>query len=76
MKIITKTSQKAKKEKTMKEMIERENCTCPSCGHYDLFNRGVVQTRWIKTGLLNGKYKEFELFKCRKCGCEWEIQKD
>lgn len=76
MKIITKTSQEAKKGRTIKEMIERENCTCPSCGYYDLFNRCIVQTQWVKTGLFSGKYKEMKLFECRKCGCKWEIQKD
>lgn len=76
MKIITKTSQEAKKERTIKEMIERENCTCPSCGYYDLFNRCIVQTQWVKTGLFSGRYKNFKLFKCKKCGCEWTVEKD
>ena len=75
-KIITKTSEEAKRERTMQEMIERENCTCPSCGYYDLFNGGLVRRQWVKTGLLSGRYKEIELFECRKCGCEWEVEKD
>lgn len=74
MKIITKTSQEAKKGRTIKEMIERENCTCPSCGHYNLFNGGIVQTQWVKTGLFSGRYKKVKLFKCKKCGCEWQVE--
>ena len=74
MKIITKTSQEAKKERTMREIIERENYTCPSCGYYDLFNGGIVQRQWVKSGLFSGRYKEVKLFKCRKCGCEWKVE--
>ena len=75
-KIITKTSEEAKRERTMQEMIEKENCTCPLCGYYDLFNGGIVRTQWVKTGLFSGQYKQVELFECRKCGCEWQVEKD
>ena len=75
-KIITKTSEEAKRERTMQEMIEREKCNVQSCGQYDLFNWGIVRTQCVKTGLFSGKYKEVELFECRRCGCEWTIERD
>lgn len=72
MKRITKTGAQARKEMSIREMIDRENATCPECGYYDLFNGGVCCTR--REGWFKVKHKNFELFKCRKCGCEWEVE--
>ena len=53
-----------------------QNDTCPKCGHYSLFNGVGIEVRNVAKGLSRAKYKEFELYKCRKCGCEWEVEED
>lgn len=63
-KIITKTSKQAMLEKEIKEKLEKENKTCPECGHYDVWN-GMTESYEPLKG-------RREYFECTKCGCQWE----
>ena len=57
-KIITKTSEEARREKEREQ--EREKLTCPECNNYD--------TKNLIDKNDNNKYR------CTKCGCEWRIE--
>ena len=54
-KIITKTSEEARRERELEQ--EREKLTCPECNNYD--------TKNLIDKNDNNKYR------CTKCGCEW-----
>ena len=58
-KIITKTSEEARREKEQEQ--EREKLTCPECNNYD--------TKNLIDKNDNNKYR------CTKCGCEWRCEK-
>ena len=57
-KIITKTSEEARREKELEQ--EREKLTCPECNNYD--------TKNLINKNDNNKYR------CTKCGCEWRCE--
>ena len=59
-KIITKTSEEARREKEREE--KKEKLTCPECNNYDTKN--LIEDN----NDFNNKYR------CTKCGCEWLIE--
>ena len=63
-KIITKTSEEARREREREEerrRIFKEKHTCPECNNYDTRN-------------LVNKYNN--TYRCNKCGCEWRIEEE
>lgn len=74
---ITKTGKQAKQEKTTERNKEIAKSTCPECGHYEPLNQHFYNRREkVKVGLFKTVVKEYALFECRKCGCEWEIEEE
>lgn len=65
MKIITKTSEQAMKEKTAKN----EQSLCPECGKRAF---GAVVSKM--TGIINLKYYKKIKYSCFDCGCQWETE--
>ena len=53
----------------MEEQQAIDDCTCPICGYYSSLNGGLYKTVW---GFFHDK--EYELYECKKCGCQWEIR--
>ena len=53
----------------MEEQQAIDDCTCPVCGYYSSLNGGLYKTVW---GFFHDK--EYELYECKKCGCQWEIR--
>ena len=53
----------------MEEQQAIDDCTCPVCGYYSPLNGGLYRTVW---GFFHDK--EYELYACRECGCQWEIR--
>ena len=53
----------------MEEQQAIDDCTCPVCGYYSPLNGGLYKTVW---GFFHDK--EYELYECKKCGCQWEIR--
>ena len=74
-KIITKTSKQYEYEKSLKDKETMENRTCPECGHYDIFN-GITQSLRREGGFFFSKHVRYNIYKCKKCGCRWEIKQD
>ena len=79
---ITKTSEQAKREVNTKYQKFREKHTCPECGYCPYseneryFIPGMLNSRIEKrkSDKLFGKNVEVEVYYCRKCGCEWEVE--
>lgn len=63
-KIITKTSEEARRERELER--EREKLTCPECNNYDTKN--LIKND--DNDNFNNKYR------CTKCGCEWLCDKE
>ena len=64
-KIITKTSEEARREKEREEekrRIFKEKHTCPECNNYD--TRNLIENDF------NNNYR------CNQCGCEWRIEEE
>lgn len=72
---IIKTSKQHKREKYLNDKRIIEESTCPECGYYDIFN-GMIQSWRYEGGFLFGKYGTYNIYKCKECGCEWEIKQD
>lgn len=53
----------------MEEQQAIDDCTCPVCGYYSSLNGGLYKTVW---GFFHDK--EYELYECKKCSCQWEIR--
>lgn len=53
----------------MEEQQAIDDCTCPVCGYYSPLNGGLYKTVW---GFFHDK--EYELYECKECGCQWQIR--
>lgn len=63
-KIITKTSQQAKKEQS----LSKSESACPECGKHAI---GTYSTRHFKDGIFKSKPLRKNNYSCFRCGCEW-----
>lgn len=59
---ITKTPQQAELENRTK----RVDNICPCCGHKEPFGTYYLKGLFV--------IKEVHCYKCRNCGCEWEVE--